>query len=241
MDIPKHIYEKLQKLLRKADSAKEVGNLAEAEAFANKATEILMEYNLSREQIDLEDKPKVVREHITNQDKNFLPKNEGRWLVLLYRIIANHNLCRVVTHEDGRFGLSIMGEKINIEIVRYICDQLEAKIRILVKEAYRNYNGLEKKNAFIRGFYLGAVQGIDDKLRDNKEEMVKANPNITALVIVKDRAVVDFMKQEFPRLSKGRSASYSAQDGKGLGYQAGKNVAINKGVGNGSLGRNLLN
>ena len=152
MEIPKNIYEKLQKLLRKADSAKEVGNLAEAEAFANKASEILMEYNLSREQIDLEDKPKVVRDHIPNTMKDFLPKNEGRWLVLLYNVIARHNLCRIVTHEDGRKGLSVMGEKINIEIVRYICDQLEAKIRILVKQAYRDYRGLEKKNAFIRGF-----------------------------------------------------------------------------------------
>lgn len=239
MDIPKEIYERLQKLLRKAESAKAMGSLAEAEAFANKATELLMEYNLSRENIDLEDKPKVIRDWI--KDKNFLPKNEGRWLILLYFTICKHNLCRGITQDDGHEGFSIVGEKVNVEIVRYICDQLEVRLRGMAKAAYKTYYGSEKKNAFVRGFLLGAIQGIDVKLSQHLREMVVSNANITALVVVKNKAIAEFVDQEFGTLRSGRGARYSAQDGKAQGFEAGKNIDIHKGVGKGAIDRNLLN
>lgn len=238
-NIPKEIYERLQKLLRKSESAKAMGSLAEAEAFANKATELLMEYNLSREQIDLEDKPKVIRDWI--KDKNFLPKNEGRWLVLLYHTICKHNLCRGISQNDGHDGFSICGEKINVEITRFICDQLEARLRPMAKQAFKTYIGHEKKNAFTRGYLLGAVQGIDAKLSEHLKDLVVSNPNITALVVVKGKAVKDFIAQEFTGLGLGRKASYSAQDGKAQGYEAGKKIDIHRGVGKGAIDRNLLN
>jgi hypothetical protein len=236
--ITDELYEKLQKLLRKAESARELGSLAEAEAFAMKAQAILMEYNMAMEDVDLEDKPKVEGPHIT--DKDFLPKNEGRWLVLLYQVIARYNMCRAVTHNHGADGITLCGEKINIETVRYICDQLEAKLRVCVKDEFRRYAGPEKKGAYTRGFYLGAVEGIRAKLESNKTEMQNDNRNITALIVVKDAAVVQFMQNEFGRMGRSKGAKTSSADGRSTGYKTGQGMSINKGVGYKNAG-NLLN
>lgn len=239
-NIPPELYERLQKLLRKSESAKELGSLEEAEAFAMKAQQILMEYNLTEDQIDLSHKEKVIEDYM--QDKDFLPKNESRWLVLLYHCICKHHLCRGISHSHGKYGFSIFGEKTNVEIVKYICDQLEVRIRILAKEAYRSYQGHEKRNAFYRGFFFGAVEGIDAKLSENKQEIIKNNENLYGLIVRKNEEVNKAVKETYGgTLGRGKGTRTSAAHGREIGYQKGKSMEIHKGVGgSGAYGQKLL-
>ena len=50
------IKSRIEKMLKKAQSAKEIGSLHEAEVFSNTANKLLMQYNLSMSDIDMGEK-----------------------------------------------------------------------------------------------------------------------------------------------------------------------------------------
>lgn len=245
--IPDHILKRLQKLLKLAKGAKEVGSLAEAENAATRANEILLEYNLSTDDVDLEDKPKVGQSKVNDWENkeqeriNFMPKNEGKWLIELYFCICKHNLCRGLS--NGRYNFTILGEPQNIEMVKYIAEQLKHKLRHLARDGWKKYQeqgGWDKKNAYIRGFLLGAVEGIDSKLYDQRWEMEQKNNKITDLIHIKGNAVKEYEEANFKNIGSFKSGKSRAWDGQADGYEAGQKVEINKGLGSNAVNQKLL-
>ena len=247
-EVPKSIFEKIKKLLCLAEGARAINSLHEAELATLKAQELLLEYNLSIENINLRDKEPIIKDSVNNWDKpndfkvNFAPKNEGKWIISLYFCICRHNFCRGISHKNHDF--TILGEKHNTEIVNYICQQLITKLRILAKESYKKYcheeRGYENKGSYIRGFFKGAIDGINDKLYSQKVKIMSENTNINALVLVKNEALKKFEAKEYPKLGIFNPGHNNSYYGKIHGYKTGNNLSINKAIETSALNQKML-
>lgn len=226
------ILDKIRKLINKQNSSEKLGNLEEANAFALKVSELLAKHNLSR--FDIKDKVEdsgVIRQ---NCNEITTPKNEGKWLLALYNTLSKYNYCRliVVNGLHNTYG-ALFGTEENIEVVRFMGEQLSNKIRFLGKQTYKQLSGKipEKKNAFLRAFYSGAVSGIAAKLHEQQDAMVASNPKAGALVLFNSKALDLAVNNEFQRLKQTKHTKLSAQNGRALGFKAGKEMDINKGIG----------
>lgn len=245
------IIEKVKKLLELQKGAEAIGSLEEAANAAEKVQAILFKYNL-----ELAD----VSNHINKSDDDikrfeekgiYAKKNEGQWIYHLYGMLAKHNLCGIILsgfwddHMRKRnLYVNIIGTKENVEVVKFLGDMLEERIRILCKRAYNQEGKFDEKNpnAFRRAYYMGAVHGIDTQLIEAKERAMQANVKITALVLAHDRKVQNAISEMFPSLKSGRrSRGPGCGIGGALGYRDGKEISINKGIGGSENATKSLN
>ena len=224
-DIEK-IKSRIEKMLRKADSAKEIGSLHEAELFAKTANKLLMEYNLSMSDINLGENKQIIEGVGLELKYN---KSDGDWKVRLYSIIAKFNLCRVIKLGQST-KIVIFGEQYNVDLVMYVSSQLENTIKSLCSQRWKEYGGLEKKNTFKRAYYIGAVNGIYSKLKEQQVELQNEMIGVTALVKTNEIAIAEKVNTMFNNIRIGTSRRLSGQDGAFLGYKDGKNMQIHKGL-----------
>jgi len=247
MDNLDKVKDKIEKLFRKAESAGEMGSLDEAAAFTAKAQAILTKYNLDMADIKVEQDGNTCEgERNDLKEKHGWTKTDGDWLIKLYSTISRHNFCKIVVHKMYKSTepmITIIGEPHNIEMVKYICSHLVPKIKQLRLQRWKEYNGYEKTNAFKRGYYRGAVQGINAKLVEQRDNDKSKYTGLQGLIVLSDALVDEKMAELFSNLTNGgRSRSLSGASGAMAGYKDGKNMNINKGVGasDSSSGR-LLN
>lgn len=226
------IKEKIEKLLNKAESAKQIGSLEEAAAFAAKASNLLMKYNLCMSDIGGKPKDDMEVGRIDLGELHGFNKTEGDWVVQLYNAIAKFNLCRVIkVNMPGHMKIVIIGDKFNTETVMYIAGQLVNRLKELQRERFKQYKGTEKKGTFKRSYFIGAVNGIWDKLEENKKAQEVENVNVTALVRTNELELQSKVEEVFAdSLKTGKARKSKGQDGSFYGYQDGKRMNVNPGL-----------
>lgn len=237
---------KIAKLISKEESSRQLGNLAEAEAFAAKIQELLLQYELS-----MEDFKKANTETTdVNKEKvditHLMSSHEGTWIYKLYAACSPTNFCHVIMPYKWDYNyLTLIGTEINREFVHYMVNQLVSKIRQLSRNSFKEYKGPDKRNTYIRSFLIGAVAGIRERLNKDREEARKNTPQVNGLVLVKEANIAQFIKEHYPpgTLTKASVTSSSSAAGYSNGLEAGRGVSINKGVGasRGMGGTKLLN
>ena len=231
MDNLEGIKSKIEKLFNKAESAKEMGSLQEAEIFMAKAQDILMKYNVDKSQLNLgfeQGNPCLV-DRLNMPDLHGWSKSDGKWLIRLYNYVAVNNFCKVVAH--GNFTLSIIGEPANVDVVKYMVANIVPKIKQLRLKAWKEYNGPEKTNSFKRGYYAGAATGIYTKLRDLMEANKAKYDGLEGIIKMHNVVVDEKTADEFGRLRSSKSRKLSSVSGFNQGHSDSKGISINKGVG----------
>ena len=225
--------DKIRKLIAKQQSAEQIGSLEEANTFAAKIQELLTKYNLEIADIgDAKEKPKMGKMEFTDIRNR---KSEGKWEPGLYNILAKFNYCMLITHSAGGtvVSASIIGTKENIEIVKFLGDQLQTKIRMLEKidwnDQGRHTN--EKRGKFRRGFYLGAVNGIRIQLQIQRDAQMASQVKVTSLVVQTDKDLADAVDSIFGHLGKRSGGRSSSSVGRSMGHERGRSMQINRGVG----------
>lgn len=232
MEIENNILEKIQKLLNLQHGAEAVGSLHEAELAAVRVHELLLKYNLDMADVTGYVKPEASEVNRFDEEGIINPKNEGKWIHTLYHVLCKHNFCKMVIN-SGRTEhpyAILIGTKVNVESVKFLADQLENRIRIAEKNGWRSNYSSEKRNAFRRGFFLGAVKGIDDQLILKKRQEEANNNKVTALVLSVDKKLNTFMENEFHNLKPGKAARTSARTAVNMGYEQGRSMNINNGI-----------
>lgn len=221
-----NILAKIKKLFSHQKSAEKLGSIHEAEAFAAKIQKLLIQYNLSLKDISFEER----KENITQS--NFSCKIPSVSDTLGYSVfypIAKWNLCRVYAFDkDGKNAL-IIGTSENIEICKMI---YEVVLEIFLREGKRKYKiGVREQglDTYLREFLRGCAKGLDLKFKSEREEIEKKEIGTSALVIVNDKAVVDYVQTKF-KMAKSRSQTYKRNDAFYDGVQTGRNVELNKKV-----------
>jgi len=239
--------EKIKKLLAKADSAKEIGNIAEAEAFAIKAQQMMLQYNIDRAKLLAETGQKYQMNEFHIDWAGKTNRHESDWVKELVISVAFGNLCKPIILSNSRPGfVAVLGQKHNVELVEYIVDQLVERARPMAKEVFKDYRGMEKRNTFIRGFLRGFAIGLKDKYMEEiskaKQQYDADNTNPMGLMIINNGEVLaKFVNQKYPHLGYAKSTRLSGSGGYEKGKIAGKNINISKGVGGSAINRKTLN
>ncbi len=236
---------KLSKLIAKEESARELGNQAEAEAFASKVQELLFQYELDLGDIkDREAESITIREErftVYNKSKltiealldpshfkilDLTVKNESSWVKYLYTVLAETNFCRTIGFRDDPYGVILIGTDMNREFVHFMVLELVSKIRKLARKGFSEYKGTDKRNTFIRSFYQGVVDDIGTKLRLERVSKDQSILQVNALIVQKDKMLDDFIAETFGgSLVKGGAKRRSTSaDGYHRGVQAGGTI-----------------
>ena len=93
---------------------------------------------------------------------------------------------------------------------------------------YQSINGPEKRGTFNRGYFIGAVNAIYDRLEEMQKQQAA---NVTALVLTNEVAIREKKEELFSgNLRDGKAKKSSSNHGASLGYRDGKNVNINGGL-----------
>ena len=244
-EIEEAILTKIQKLLNLKVGAEQIGSLHEAENAAIRVTELLLKYNLELEDVTGFVKPDAKDIRRFNEEGIINPKNEGKWIHALYNILCKYNFCKMITN-TSKYNTKadyaiLIGTKDNVESVKFLAEQLEARIRTAEKGAWTRNNSREKRNTFRRGFFQGAVFGIHSQLMEKRAMEQMQNNKVTALVLSRDTKLKEFIQNEFSRLTQGKAnRGLSGANGHSMGYETGKNMNINKGV-EGTISNKYLN
>lgn len=246
MDKLEEIKDKLRKLIAKEESARDLGNQAEAEAFASKVQQLLLQYELdlgdiksqTAETIEIREerftvfaKSKISLEMLLNPQSGYklvdlTVKNESNWIRDLYGIIAHTNFCEILAHGKDPFVVILIGSDMNREMVHYMVLQLVSKMRNLARKSFSTYEGPDKRNTFIRSFLRGCNEGIQTRLMLDRLAADKNQPQVHALIVQKDRMVNDYLSNTYGgKLGRGKASSkLSSRDGFNRGMETGRTI-----------------
>jgi hypothetical protein len=236
------IIERIHKLLALATS----DNENEAAIAASKAQTMLMEYNISEEELNKfsnKEAEKVIETYMDGKNKY----NRVAWQNILATAVARANLCRLLTSGTGQIWI---GKPTNIEVAHYIYENLVRdlmRICDLTWDLVNERQMFEPKWSRVHGktwknnFYHGANQSISERLTTNLRQLKEAQPPINALVVNNDVEIKEYLNIRYPHLS---STSYTLNrntSGFEAGKSAGRSVSFRSGIGaGGSSGPKLL-
>ena len=227
------IKEKLRKLMRKEESARELGNLAEAEAFATKIQQMLINYELEIAEIkDSSDREILSIDEELIDCSLLTNRHESSWVVFLYDAAAKGNFCKVIITGGGisKLQIILIGNPINKEFTHYMVHQMLSKLRNLSRLSFKEYKGADKRNTYIRSFLRGASTGLGYRLLEELKNQSRMHEKTNAMVINKGAQLQDYMNKTRPNLGSSKARKTTSGAGYSNGYTAGKNVSINKGV-----------
>ena len=163
------ILEKLRKLMNLKESAKALGNEGEAHAAAGIAR-LLMEYNLSEE--DIPEQEKLENPVIAEEIPYKVEMSNCVWYNFLVSTVCEYNMCRslIVSRPKNyrmvRDKFQIIGRKKNVEVVLYLISFLAHQFVIIGKRKYPNYKyecirkyGITPKTLamYMKSFLYGCV------------------------------------------------------------------------------------
>ena len=220
------VIEKVAKILALKANA---GTEEEAQAAAAMAQKMAFKYNLDLEAIESGTKGVGRREVI----RGTIDVGRAGWSRSLLSVVAMNNFCRVVTHGDSPI-CTVVGERHNLLITDYIYAFVVYEINRLADAAWTNRDRravYEPVQTYKRGFREGAVVGVSTALSRQRNDDMNNVQGGRALVIVKDQQVEEALHQFFPNLRAGRSRTVRYGQGYDLGYEKGRQIQINKGVG----------
>jgi len=230
-------------------------NQHESEAAAAKAQELLMEYNLSEEQLDaFRSREERITQQFYQGHRSVNGLSEVKWKLQLSHAVARNNLCSVI-HHPWKKEISWIGTEPNIEISKFLYETLVWDIEHIADKLWKDileiraletkYDKLLFKDSTLRyvhgktwkkSFYLGMVKSLSDRLTANLGNL-RTNTNINALVLVNDAAINKYIADTFGTLGHARWESGGSINGSGYraGVEKGKTLEFRRGVGYGGV------
>jgi hypothetical protein len=231
------IHDKIKKLLALAKGAEDIGSIEEAANAAAQVQKLLLKYNLELSEIDLEERKHSIENDMYNlKDIHGWNKNQGNWLTLIYFRVSTYNFCKTIgIGTPGKYcdpRVQIFGEKHNIEIVLDLCLSLISQIKALEGKRWKELQGqiTDKRATFRRSYFQGCVDGINQRLYEEREANKKEWTGTTGLVVQNDKALDlaikekygDNLKSSTRRQSKSMAGySNGVKDGKAMGTKRG--------------------
>lgn len=136
------LIDKLGKLKRHAESAKQIGNEAEAQAFADMFQRLVLANKIDVSEIDFEEQEREepVGAHYIDYHKHgvALKSRRTEWIQRLAGIIAEAHFCRILVH-PGSSRITLVGRKSDCEVAEYVLVTLQRAAERMAKRAYYKY------------------------------------------------------------------------------------------------------
>jgi hypothetical protein len=227
---------KVQKLLELAKSSNE----HEAALAAAKARELLTKHNLDMAEV-LAVKEKEPEGLLIIQTETPMSSSIPQYMWDLANAVAKSFQCDVISRggENGRVFVFI-GTTADSEVAAYTFNYLRSEIERLAKQVLPE---LKAENPYCRtqtlsyDYKAGAIQRICHELRESSQALQeKDEASCTALMVLKEDRVNQFVKKNYPRLRHTyNSPRYSySQDARTRGFNDGAGIRVRPGVRQGS-------
>lgn len=222
----KSIVDKLRKLINHERSAREIGNVAEAAAFAAKIQAFVDKYNIELSEIDLNVKESDIR------SETLVADCKQQWMKFLIVNIAEIDGCTIVFRPTG---YDVYGMPMDIELVSLFYDYFAdlglhlQKLGVIEYKLSPEYKRKRKKHrhtlSFKDSFGLGYMRALVRRLRLQQSESTSGSQAMiyignklaksTAAITVKTKTTEVKVKA-----ARFRNPAY------GLGIDAGNAVAL---------------
>jgi hypothetical protein len=241
MSNEKEILEKIRKLENLRQSAEEIGSEGEAYKAAQVIHKLLLEYNLTMEDVPTnaplceDDKIIYTEENSTHNHG----KNIPAWEKQLWAILAEHFFCMAV-RERKDYSISMMrlvGTKINTDSARYVhdvfCNRLFPLGRTRYLEYQRNFKITRdhfRPDPFSRwldNYLLGCTFGLSETLREDSKEQAAG---IRDLTLRTQNKLTEWFKQNQGNIRTTRTSYTKGNDAVMKGMTDGKNLNLTKGM-----------
>jgi hypothetical protein len=245
---PEKILDRLRKLIEHQRSAHAIGNVAEAEAFAAKAQEILLRHKLNMTDIEFaqQEKDEPPAKHVIHGDRDLGTTRRERdagWVQILLGAVAQANFCKMIRmappnrrlygRVPGYFVL--VGRKSDCDAAKALFGYLyESCVTAARNEAAsvdftESFFDFETRGTFIGAFKAGFADAIWHRLETKRSEL-KAAASEQALVRIDqmERRVEDKVRELFPKLGEPQARRWPANaDGYLAGQKYGSAIGIN--------------
>lgn len=206
------IIDRLRKLITHEKSARTIGSVKEADAFAALIQKMLDEHKLGMaevEWVEREEKEPIAWQHVGKEDQEFQYSDSRReWQTNLARAIARCNSCRMILESDGGNQLYFVGRTSDRELCKILflylmglaydlnehCvaqDRGEQKFHYVNQlKAWQDYD-INAFNTWMRRYksawFEGYSEALCDRFRDLYNQMMKqaqeaATSGCTALI-----------------------------------------------------------
>lgn len=209
-DIPMDkLVDRIRKMHAKAESAKQLGNEAEAFAFASAVSKLLLKHNLEMTDVEaaIQEQQDPVKAHYFRPDDFGLPKKKTRvlWSELLAHVVADAHMCGILpVHKSNQ--ILIIGSRSNrqacefmiVFLTRYAIEHSE---KDYVKEFYRCLNAGDVKQA--RGYKAGWLMGFVTRLATRYRADMK---QVVAEVQVKNPHALVRLKHQLAQIKEVKDA-----------------------------------
>lgn len=233
------VVDRVRKLLSLANNN---ANINEAAAAAAQAQKLIAQHQLNMATIAVENgKDSLSDEPVGISD---VPLYEGKraitWKGSLARTIAENNACYIFFSDGGN--ICVVGKPTNIEMTRFLYSYISSEIERLSETFLRRQGfGREGAKTWSNNFKLGAVSAVRDNLAAMKNE-IQAQAASSAMVLIRneDQAVKSFVENNMKLRQKPAVKITHDISARAAGYQAGKNIDVNRtGLGVGAETRKL--
>jgi len=247
------VVEKIRKLLALASDLND--SKEQAEMAMKKAKELATSYQVDLACIQVFENKKN-EEEIEKSEEISLGKRKSVCQKFITSILQQHFNVKVIYFGGRRSGQDIVfvGKRSDIEIATYVQSFLNQEFMRLWQRYHKTtpYSQVKDRNSFFWGLY----NGLSDKLKQGEEEAktsafdslatkrsateVEQVKSCMALTLVNDtERLKDAVKNMFGRLRTVRYYTRSTHNGSAreAGYNQGKQISLNRGIGNGSGGQ----
>lgn len=228
------ILDKLQKIKRHMDSAKEIGNIAEAEVFAGVLQKLLLKHKLDMSDIEFEtfEKEQPVAEYFVNWRKHDIkPKRQRiKWVETLASVIAKAHFCRILVHPKSNF-ITLVGRHEDAAVAEFMLVTLyRAADKMSEKADYHHRLECKRERREIgHGFRESWLAAFVTRLMNRYQEERGSHRESTMLVRINraEKSVEDFIRQgqENKEIGKKSTALKSSGVYHAEGYRQGHAAA----------------
>lgn len=182
------ILNRLKKLHNKAESAKQLGNEAEANAFMSKVQELLMKHKLEMSEVlhTKRDEQDPMVEDYVDAESYGLQKRAVRmaWIEQLASAIAAAHFCRILVHR-GTADVTFIGRRTDVMLAKYVFVTMQRFAHDAADKAYAayyrqcqresaTYRAKGYRAAWLRGFAMRVTQRYAEETQRFREELKKA-------------------------------------------------------------------
>ena len=228
-----NVIDKIRKLHKKAESAEELGSIAEAQAFAAKVQEMMLKHKLGMSDIEWnKEEEEKIEDSLIDWHAHGLKvaKRRSQWQEVLCSEIARYHSCRILIHPKFN-RIWLVGRESDRKVAEYLIVVLTRTANEVVrKEHHKLYVRLWKQGEStksMRGYKSSWLLGFVARILERCKEIhdrVRADPNAgTALVRINNALTqVDKFMEQF---SKSTESAPPPKNFNTNGYQSGKDFA----------------
>jgi len=238
------VLKKLRKLQNLYEGAKKINSEGEANAAAAAIQKLLIQYNLSMDEIGT-DEEKSKDTVLEEKADGFTYKSiGGEWEFRLLYVLCKWNFCKCFQVGGTYKRLMIFGKKENIETVKWLRSMLAERFVSFSKNRFKEYQKTVEyamkpisMDKYQRSYLMGCAAGLDAKLKEESDrEKAKDDEfgaKVTALVVRNDTAVTEYIENKY-KVGKGKARRENFDSARAYGYKDGKNTELHKQVSSGA-------